>query len=650
MISLTLPTDIPNVSVLATEPSTNQLEPVRHKVKHACSSCKERKVRCDGQSPCASCINARVKCEYVMNMKPLKKKRKVSFIRSNLSKNELKGGSSVISSQNAQGVDYKKVFHSLFPDVDLSQSNLCTESLISIVKSSNECPQTQVPSSRRKLILPPKQIALTLISKSWDSACLLFRFYHRPTFINVVESLYTVKNFEYSEKQKRFLPLVYSVIAVGALFCKSYAEITDHKQMMEFFQDEGHKYFIEAKCLLDPINSQDVESLQAIFMLTIFLQCSANLSSGYTYIGIALRTAIKQNFHRKTSLQNLNLLEQETIKKLFWTIYKTDIYMNCILGLPNSLDESLIDQEFPSDIDDDRILENRLLVQPSGKLSSVGMNNEHTKLILIMNNTHKILYPMSLTVTSISHSEISKLEGELSNWLERLPFQLKPEFSPTSEKLAPYLKPNRYLHLDYLHAEIMLYRPFIHYLVLDSEEFPNYQFHIHMANKCINTARKVIRLAVEMDQQKVLNAVYWFSVHTIFFSVACLLYFMHQMKLKGCNLSSPNTEKDCRDGFNLLLQLKNVSLASSKTFEVLKSLFEKLNQKTMELSDTVLPNIIAKQKEHELEAFTKISDLFMENEIDENLLEYQNVALPDPTEFDNDFLNKILSQFSSDLS
>ena len=212
MISLTLPTDIPNVSVLATEPSTNQLEPVRHKVKHACSSCKERKVRCDGQSPCASCINARVKCEYVMNMKPLKKKRKVSFIRSNLSKNELKGGSSVISSQNAQGVDYKKVFHSLFPDVDLSQSNLCTESLISIVKSSNECPQTQVPSSRRKLILPPKQIALTLISKSWDSACLLFRFYHRPTFINVVESLYTVKNFEYSEKQKRFLPLVYSCL------------------------------------------------------------------------------------------------------------------------------------------------------------------------------------------------------------------------------------------------------------------------------------------------------------------------------------------------------------------------------------------------------------------------------------------------------
>ncbi|CDO92800.1 unnamed protein product [Kluyveromyces dobzhanskii CBS 2104] len=649
MIPLTIPTDIPNVSVLATEPSTNLLQPVRHKVKHACSSCKERKVRCDGSTPCASCLNTGLKCEYVLSAKRVKKKRKIDFVAPEVPQAEHQASTLMKSNTRKVEVDYKSVLHSLFPDVNLSQPNLSTVSLVSLIRSAETQPNLQVQACDRKLILPPKQIALTLISKAWYSACLLFRFYHRPNFISVVESLYSVKDSEYSAKQSRFLPLVYSVIAVGALFCKSYSETTHQKQMMEFFQDEGHKYFVEAKSLLDPLDCQDIESLQALFMLAIFLQCNANLSSGYSYIGMALRTAIKQNYHRKTSLQHLTLLQQETVKKLFWTIYKTDIYMNCILGLPNSLDESFIDQEFPRDVDDDRILDNEILQQPSGKLSSVGMNNEHTKLILIMNDTHKILYPMSLTVTSISHDAISKLEGKLASWLKGLPFQLQPDFVPTNEESLPYLKPNRYLHLDFLHVQIMLYRPFIHYLVLDAEKFPSHNFQILMANKCINTARKVIRLAVEMDQQEVLNAVYWFSIHTIFFSVACLLYFLHQMKLKDSKLIDADTEKDFKDGFNLLLKLKNVSLASSKTFEVLNSLFEKLNQKTMELSDTVLTTIIAKQKQNEFEAFTKLSDLFMENEIEENLFETGNALPPSLTEFDNDFLNKILSQFFTDI-
>lgn len=657
MIPSTLPTEIPNVSVLATEPLTNELQPVRHKVKHACGSCKERKVRCDGQCPCKSCVKFGVKCEYVSNNRSKKRSNKdtlqpikvVSPVKTKKTK--------LNNNTRKEKVDFKGVLQKLYPQVDFSSDSLTTDSLIALLKSRNNPNIPSVPSNfDRPLILPPKQIALNLISKTWDSACLLFRFYHRPTFINVVESFYTVSDNSMSKDQVRMLPLIYSVIAVGALFSKTYSPEQDNKQVVDFFQDEGHKYFVEAKSLLDPINSQDIESLQAIFMLTIFLQCNANLSSGYSYIGLALRSAIKHNFHRKTSLQNLNVLQQETIKRLFWTIYKTDIYMNCILGLPNSLDGSLIDQEFPMDIDDDKIFFDKVLPQPKGKLSSVGMNNEHTKLILIMNHTHNILYPMSLEVTSISHKEINKLESQLSNWLTCLPYQLKPNFVPTNEQEGTYLKPNRYLHLDFLHAKIMIYRPFIHYIVLEVEKFPNFEFQIHMADKCINTARKVIRLAVEMDEQKLLNAVYWFSIHTIFFSVACLLYFLHQTKLKQSTVPDSQIEKDCRDGFNLLLRLKNVSHASSKTFEVLNSLFEKLNQKSVDLSDKVLKNIIAKQQQHEYEQFSKFSDLFIDNDIEDVVFEEQEPVYSttdtvgtDSVEVDNDFINKILSQFCNDI-
>ncbi len=72
-----------------------------------------------------------------------------------------------------------------------------------------------------KIILPSREVALTLISKTWGSACVLFRFYHRPAFIEDLNELYDLDPSQYTNKQQRFLPLVYSVLACGALFFKS---------------------------------------------------------------------------------------------------------------------------------------------------------------------------------------------------------------------------------------------------------------------------------------------------------------------------------------------------------------------------------------------------------------------------------------------
>lgn len=632
---------IPNISVLACDVSTNQLQPVRPKVKHACKSCKERKIRCDGKLPCKSCELSNTPCVYVVSEK--RKKRKVSSV---VPRERTLDQKEVQQRRKTESNVLREDLLSLFSENEVNKDT-DDAVLIKLLKDKiNKANSLPIPAVKEKIniILPPKEIALDLIEKTWNSACLLFRFYHRPTFLDVVTSLYEVKDDNFSERQLRFLPLIYAVIAVGALFSKSYEPDAERlKQSPEFFQDEGQKFFEEAKNLIDPINTQDIESLQALFQMTIFLQCNANLSRGYSYIGLALRSAVRQNFHRKSSLQVLDPLQAEVVKRLFWSIYKTDIYMNCILGLPNSLDESLVDQEFPLNVDDRSISASGLMPSTGNGLSSCGINNEHTKLILIMNHTHKVLYPMSLSVTSISHSDINSLELELNVWFNDLPAPLKSDYVPPSPNYVYYLKPNRYLHLDYLHVRIMLSRPFIHYLVLDEGKFPSFQFQIMMANRCISVARNVVQLAVEMHEQKMLNGVYWFSVHTIFFSVACLMYFIHQSKLKDPNIRNYEVEKDCKDGLNLLSALKDVSIASNKTFEVLNLLFEKLNEKTLHLSDNVLNAIIQKEEQREIDQFTKFTDLFMENNLEETLLDDY---VGSPTEvYADDFINKLLSKF-----
>ena len=44
---------------------------------------------------------------------------------------------------------------------------------------------------------------------------------------------------------------------------------------------------------------------------------------------------------------------------------------------------------------------------------------------------------------------------------------------------------------------------------------------------CIKVARMVVKLANKMIDHKLLLGTYWFSMYTIFFSIACLIYYFH---------------------------------------------------------------------------------------------------------------------------
>ena len=70
-------------------------------------------------------------------------------------------------------------------------------------------------------LLPPKDVALTLVDTCLNSACVLMRFIHRPSFIAVMNSIYDNNAENYNEEENRFLPLLYEALAVGCLFMEN---------------------------------------------------------------------------------------------------------------------------------------------------------------------------------------------------------------------------------------------------------------------------------------------------------------------------------------------------------------------------------------------------------------------------------------------
>jgi len=188
--------------------------------------------------------------------------------------------------------------------------------------------------------------------------------------------------------------------------------------------------------MMDITDSRDLISLQAILFMILFLQSTANLSTCYSYIGIALRSSLRMGLHRNTAF-NFNPIERETRRRVFWVIRKMDTYVSALLGFPHMLSSEDIDQEYPLEVDDEYITKEAILPMPAGKISVYAASNAHSRLMVILAKVIKYIYPVkgleqSLQGAStggyvISHTKIKEIEADLVQWLEKLPMALRPD-------------------------------------------------------------------------------------------------------------------------------------------------------------------------------------------------------------------------------
>jgi hypothetical protein len=192
--------------------------------------------------------------------------------------------------------------------------------------------------------------------------------------------------------------------------------------------------------------SRDIVSLQAVLFMILFLQSSANLSTCYSYIGIALRSALRMGLHRNLS-GNFNPIERETRRRVFWIVRKMDTYVSALLGFPRMLSDDDIDQELPLEIDDENITKDGVIPMPAGTTSLYAASNAHTKLMSILAKVIKYIYPIKGVEQSIkkgpsttapyiiSHAKIREIEKDLADWLDKLPMDLRPGGEGTAEVL-----------------------------------------------------------------------------------------------------------------------------------------------------------------------------------------------------------------------
>ncbi|KAL4785648.1 fungal-specific transcription factor domain-containing protein [Aspergillus varians] len=441
-------------------------------------------------------------------------------------------------------------------------------------KSTSESPQE--PSLPPTVDLPSRDVARRLCHNALEDGCSLIRFVHEPSFYAMFDRIYDTPPEQFTNEENSFLPLLYIAMSVGCLFSDDGTGTLDVSGY-ESAIGQGFQYFKAGRQLLEITDCRDLSSLQAICFMVIFLQSSAKLSTCYSYVGIALRSALRLGLHRSVTT-NFNPIERELRRRIFWVIRKMDVYVSTLLGLPQMLSEDDIDQEYPMSIDGEFITEDGILPTPRDRIHAMVGPNAHTRLTVIVLKIVKYIYPLKTAQHRsksdqryvVSHSKIREIERDLQNWMEELPAALRPgtEVSPQIERIRQLLR------ISYAHAQMVMYRPFLHYVSSGSQARGVDRRSYACAAACVSVSRNIVHITTGMHKKGLLNGSFWFTMYTTYFAILSLLFFVLE------NPDSPTAKdgvlKDAMEGKNTLAGLAKKSLAADRCSQSLNSLFKNL--------------------------------------------------------------------------
>lgn len=193
-----------------------------------------------------------------------------------------------------------------------------------------------------------------------------------------------------------------------------------------------YKYFKTCRQLVNIADCRDLASLQAICFMILFLQSYSLISTCYSYIGIAQRAALRLGLHRNATT-SFDPIEQDLRKRIFWIIRTLDVNVSIVLGLPITLISDEIDQEYPSETDDEYITPGGIFPMPPGQTSFMAATNAQNRLVEILIQIAKCIYPVRLSSRQsksdntylVSHARIRETELDLEAWAAGLPEGLR---------------------------------------------------------------------------------------------------------------------------------------------------------------------------------------------------------------------------------
>jgi hypothetical protein len=318
--------------------------------------------------------------------------------------------------------------------------------------------------------------------------------------------------------------------------------------------------------------------------MAMYLQASYRMSSCHTILSTALSTAAKMGLHRAAKTSVLDATMRETRQRVFWSLVTLETYLGGMFGFHVDTFGNTITQELPSGIEPEPLLQqDQLGAQPDSARgfqiahpfdsdpgqsceTSTGCKQKkwqrwHVQRLLFWSSRGRTrtfgLVCSASPTASARHSYHSRLHSVCLSVV--LHFSC-PQLTLT------YIS-SLLLRLAYAHVQIVLYRPFLH-LFLERRSGSQVNLRAFAcASACISACMQVAWVAQRLANHGLVHGSHWFTVHTLFFAVICLLLFV----LSNPNdVTAPDASSAAQAGFAILEELASTNMSALQCVKELR--------------------------------------------------------------------------------
>jgi len=120
--------------------------------------------------------------------------------------------------------------------------------------------------------------------------------------------------------------------------------------------------------------------------------------------------------------------------------------------------------------------------------------------------------------------------------------------------------------MAYAHIQMILYRPFLHYISQKVQAKSIDKRYYACAAACVSVSRNIIHVASEMKRRGLLNGSYWFYMYTTFFAILSLVFFVIE---NPSSTTAKEILRDANEGRDTLASLAKRSMAADRCTQTL---------------------------------------------------------------------------------
>ncbi len=284
------------------------------------------------------------------------------------------------------------------------------------------------PERRDFSILPPKQLADSLIDAYFLHVHRLYPFVHEPSFRSRYDQMWAQASNEHVEPEPRWMGLLNIVFAHGCEFCHSLPQEGSPAVASEFLNRTRKIVYAHV------FREGSLELIQALLLMSHYLQGTMELNECWSLVGLMIRTSVSLGFHMNPPESVHSVVEQEMRKRVWWGCYIIDRTLSMKFGRPISTQGAhLYKVDLPLEVDDQYITESSTQPrQPEGRPSLIVFFIQTIKQQRVIENILNNLYngcPSSAPNVKPLRSlgQLVVLDDELLSWWDNLPAHLKYE-------------------------------------------------------------------------------------------------------------------------------------------------------------------------------------------------------------------------------